>query len=105
MIHYNVYFTFKAGCDDATELPKVRAFLDLLKSLGKLHDYRLLKNRGTRPKSRLSSYQAIAQFKDGEQFGLPFAFVAETGVHSGKHGAMIENVDEFIVEVFEEMPA
>jgi len=26
------------------------------------------------------------------------------GIHAGKHGFMIENVDTFIVEVFEELP-
>ena len=33
-----------------------------------------------------------------------FAEVGAIGIHSGRHGAMIENVDEFMVEVFEDIP-
>jgi hypothetical protein len=48
-------------------------------------------------------YQVIITFDDDTQFGLPFAEVQRIGIRSGKHGAMIEHVDEFVVEVFEEI--
>lgn len=39
-----------------------------------------------------------------DEFGPPFGEVAAIGIHAGRHGFMIENVSEFIVEVFEELP-
>jgi hypothetical protein len=103
MILYNVWFSFKTGADESAELSKARSFLDDLKSRSKLYGYRLMKNRASREKSRLARYQLMAEFQDGAQFGLPFAEVGATGIHSGRHGAMIENVDEFMVEVFEDI--
>ena len=103
MILYNVWFSFKAGSDDTVEIEKVRKFLDNLKSNSKLHGYRLMKNRASREKSKLSTYQLMAEFTNDAQFGLPIAEVRQIGIHSGKHGAMIENVDEFMVEVFEDI--
>jgi hypothetical protein len=103
VILYNVWFSFKSGADESAELGKARSFLDDLKARAKLHSYRLMKNRAPREKSRLANYQLMAEFRDGEQFGLPFAEVGEIGIHAGRHGAMIENVDEFMVEVFEDV--
>jgi predicted GNAT superfamily acetyltransferase len=103
VIFYNVWFSFKAGADERVELGKARSFLDDLQDRAKLHSYRLMKNRAPREKSRLANYQLMAEFSDGAQFGLPFAEVGETGIHAGRHGAMIENVDEFMVEVFEDL--
>jgi hypothetical protein len=103
VIHYNVWFSFKPGSDDAVELAKTRSFLDDLKNRSKLHSYRLMKNRASRDKSNLSTYQLMAEFLDDTQFKIPFAEIAQTGVHSGKHGAMIENVDNFMVEIFEDI--
>ncbi len=103
MILYNVWFSFKPGSDDLAELAKTRAFLDDLQSRAKLHSYRLMKNRAPRDKSKLASYQLMAEFSDPPQFALPFAEVGHIGIHSGHHGAMIENVGEFMVEVFEDI--
>ena len=103
MILYNVWFCFKSGSDETAEIAKVRTFLDDLKSQAKLHDYRLMKNRATKEKSKLSAYQLMAEFVDGVQFGLPFAEVGQIAIHSGKHGAMIANVEDFMVEVFEDL--
>ena len=105
MILYNVWFSFKTGSDDTSELVKVRRFLDDLKDRAKLHSYRLMKNLGSGEKTKLPPYQLMAEFADGLQFGLPFAEVNQIGIHHGKHGAMIENVNEFMVEVFEDIPA
>ena len=103
MILYNVWFSFKSGSDEIAEIEKAHTFLDDLKSRANLHGYRLMKNRAAREKSKLASYQLMAEFADGAQFGLPFAEVGQIGIHSGRRGAMIENVDEFIVEVFEDI--
>ena len=103
MILYNVWFSFKSGSDETAELAKTRSFLDDLKSRAKLHGYRLMKNRASKEKAKLPTYQLMAEFSDGTQFGLPFAEVSQIGIHSGKHGAMIENVDDFVVEVFEDL--
>ena len=103
MILYNVWFSFKSGSNETAEIEKARTFLDDLKSRAKLHGYRLMKNRAPREKSKLASYQLMAEFADGEQFGLPFTEVGQIGIHAGRHGAMIENVDEFMVEVFEDV--
>ena len=105
MILYNVWFSFKPGSDDSVELAKTRSFLDDLKYRAKLHGYRLMKNRATRDKSKLATYQLMAEFAEGAQFGLPFAEVGQIGIHAGRHGAMIENVEEMMVEVFEDIPS
>jgi hypothetical protein len=47
------------------------------------------------------AFHVVIKFVDGSQFGLPFKEVAEIGIHSGKHGFMLENVEQFIVEVSE----
>jgi hypothetical protein len=103
MILYNVWFSFKPGSDDAAELAKTRSFLDDLKDRSKLHGYRLMRNRAEKEKSKLSSYQLMAEFADDSQFALPFVEVNRIGVHAGSHGAMIENVADFMVEVFEDI--
>jgi hypothetical protein len=103
VIFYNVWFSFKPGSDENVEMVKVRAFLEDLKARGKVHGYRLMKNFNPKEKTKLPPYQFIAEFVDGTQFGLPFAEVGKIGVHAGKHGAMIENVDQFMVEVFEDL--
>lgn len=103
MILYNVWFSFKTGISEKEELAKTIRFLEDLKTRSKLNGYRLMKNRAPKEKSKLLSYQLMAEFSDDAQFRLPFAEVAQTGVHSGAHGAMIENVDEFMVEVFEDI--
>jgi hypothetical protein len=84
-------------------LAKTRSFLDDLKTRSKLHDYRLMKNRAPRDKSKLSTYQLMAEFLDETQFKLPFTEIAQIGIHSGNHGSMIENVKDFMVEVFEDI--
>ena len=43
-------------------------------------------------------------FRDGAQCAVPLAEVAAAGFRAGGHGAMIEHVSDFIVEVFEELP-
>ena len=103
MILYNVWFSFKPGSDDASELGKLRLFFDDLKSRAKLHAYRLMKNRSTNGKSKLPAYHVMAEFTGNDQMSLPFAEVGEIGIHTGSHGTMIENVSDFTVEIFEDI--
>lgn len=103
MILYHVWFSFKPGSDETAEIAKTCRFLDDLKTRAKLHAYRLMKNRAPEEKSKLATYHLMAEFTDGQQFGLPFTEVAQLGIHSGHHGAMIANVDTFMVEVFEDI--
>jgi hypothetical protein len=103
MIHYNVWFSFRDGIVEVDEMRRVRSFLTDLKSRGKIHDFQLLKNRAAPGKSKLARFHAVIMFLDGDQFGQPFSEVAAIGIHAGKHGFMIENVSEFVVETFEEL--
>jgi hypothetical protein len=103
MIHYNVWFSFKAEADVSAELVKVRECLDQYLAGGLLHGYRLLRNRGGLTNQRLLPYQVTLEFVNDEQFGRPFDDVRRNGVHSGLHGLMIENVEEMIVETFEDV--
>lgn len=86
------------------QIQRVRSFLTDLKSGGKIHDFRLLKNRAMSGRSKLAQFHALIVFRDNDQFGQPFREVAAIGIHAGKHGFMIENVSEFVVEVFEDLP-
>jgi hypothetical protein len=103
MIHYNVWFSFKAGTAEPEALSRVQQFLLDLKRRDQIRDFKLLRNRAEAGKTRLARFHALISFADQSQFGLPFQEVATIGVHAGKHGFMIENVDTFIVEVFEEL--
>ena len=103
MIQYNVWFSLKKGLDETIELTKIKSFFEDLKNRNLISGYRLLRNRGTAGRTRLPPYQVIAEFSDNHQFGEPFAEVERIGIHAGRHGAMIENVDEFVVEVFEQL--
>jgi hypothetical protein len=104
MIHYNVWFSFKEGTVEPDGLNLVGAFLLDLKQRGLIHDLKLLRNRADTGDTRLARFHALIAFIDQDQFGTPFQEVQAIGVHAGAHGFMIENVDPFIVEVFEELP-
>lgn len=104
MIQYNVWFSFKPEADVAAELVKVRQCLDHYRDAGLLHGFRLLRNRGDLTNGRLLPYQVTLEFLDDAQFARPFDDVRRTGVRSGVHGQMIEQVDEMIVETFEDIP-
>jgi hypothetical protein len=103
MIHYNVWFSFEEGADEPPYLQAARHLLDDFKSRRMIADYLLLKNRAPADETRMPKYQVIIEFEDDNQFGLPFAEVERIGIRLGKHGAVIEHVDQFVVEVFEEI--
>ena len=101
MIHYSIWFTFSEGPSEQGELARVRQFLSGLKQDGRIHDFTLLRNRGSAGKTRLGRLQATIEFVDQAQFDSAFKQVAEAGVHEGQHGLMIRNVDSFVVEEFD----
>ena len=101
MLHYNVWFSYKANIDEQNELNKVRTFLDDLKNQGTVENYRLLKTRAKDEKGRLSKYHAPIEFVDNDQFNRAISGVSKIGIHSGLHGIMIGQVQDFIVEVFD----
>jgi len=102
MIHYNVWFSFKDAANELDELAKVNQFLGDLKARCLIRDYTLLKNRAEPDQTKLARFHAAIVI-DAADFHAPFEHVAQAGVHAGKHGLMIENVDTFIVEVFDEL--
>jgi hypothetical protein len=104
MIHYNVWFSFKEGTAEPEGLARVGDFLLDLKQRDLIQDFTLLRNRAETGRTTLARCHALISFIDQNQFGPPFQEVGTMGIHAGKHGFMIENVDTFIVEVFEELP-
>jgi hypothetical protein len=50
-----------------------------------------------------AGYISCAHVIGTDRFADPFTGLAETGVHTGLHGSVIENVDVFVVEVFEDI--
>lgn len=103
MIHYNVWFSFKDGTSESDGLTRVRAFLDDLRQRGRVDDFKLLRSRARPDQTRLARFHAVIVFVDQDQFDAAFRDVETTGAHAGSHGLMIENVDTFIVETFEEL--
>jgi hypothetical protein len=102
MIHYNVWFSFKDTiAHPELELRRMRDFLGDLKARSLISKYTLLRSRSDT--TRLATYHAVISFEDEAQFGKPFKEVAAAGIHTGLHGLMIEHVDTFIVEIFEEI--
>ena len=103
MIHYNVWFAFRDGTSESDGLARVRAFLDDLRQRGRVDDFKLLRSRATPDQTRLARFHAVIVFVGQDQFNAAFRDVETTGVHAGRHGPMIENVDTFIVETFDEL--
>ena len=102
MIHYNVGFSYKDGVVETDELAKAKKFLADLKARNLIHDYRLLRSRAEADQLKLARFQAAIMISP-DQFQTPFDEVARAGIHSGLHGLMIEHVDTFLVEVFDEL--
>ena len=103
MIHYNVWFSFQPAVGEVAQLQRVRSLLEDFKSRRMIFGYTLLENRAEVGKTKMPKFQAIIEFENDEQFAFPFDEVRQLGIHQGSHGAMIEHVDEFIVEVFREI--
>jgi len=103
MIHYSVWFNLRDGVTEAEGLGVIRTFLAELFGAGSIAGFRLLKNTGNPPKSRMLAFQALIEFRDGAQFGAAFSAQAARGIHTGLHGRVMSLVGEFSIEVFKEV--
>ena len=61
VIHYNVWFSFREGTDEADGLMRVRAFLGDAKARRVITDFALLRNRASPGKTRLSNFHEHAK--------------------------------------------
>jgi hypothetical protein len=100
MVHYNVWFSLKDGVDEAVGLRTFEAFLGGLTQQGEVSAYRLLKNSADAARTKLPRYQAIVEFIDEAALGRAMKNQVARGIHSGAHGAIVEIVSEFRVEIF-----
>jgi hypothetical protein len=100
MIHYNVWFTFKAGIEERRGLAVIDDFLRELAAIGEASGFRLLQNASEGPRTKLPRYQAIVEFSDNDALAKAMKRQAARGIHRGAHGAVLDVVDEFRVEIF-----
>ena len=103
MIHYNVWFDLRNRSEESEGLGVISAFLRDLLASGLIAGFRMLKNSGPPPKSRMLPFQAQIEFSDGSQFSRAFAEQAKRGIHTGFHGRVMSVVSDFQIEVFEEI--
>ena len=103
MIHYNIWFSFRGGVDEADGLDIIRAFLSELYGAGGVAGFQLLKNSGDPTKTRMLPFQALIEFRDEAQFSAAFSAQAAAGIHSGAHGRVMSVVGDFRIEVFKQI--
>jgi hypothetical protein len=103
VIHYSVWFNLKDSIEEAEGLATIRAFLDELYSAGDVGGFQLLRNKGTGGRTRMLPFQALIEFCDGAQFSAAFSAQAARGIHTGLHGRVMALVNEFQIEVFQQI--
>jgi hypothetical protein len=104
MIHYDIWFAFRPGIQPREGLHGVRTFLDEMTRRGLVHGFELLRNRDAgAEKSR--EFKATIVFADATAFARGFQTIEHAGVKSGLHGLMVETIQDFTVEVFENIEA
>ncbi len=105
MIQYHVWFDVRPDVDEQRCLKVVSGFLTALCGTQEADSFRLLRNKGRPPRSRLSQFHALIEFRDDTQLGDSMRRQAQRGIHSGLHGEVIEVVSNFHVEIFETLDA
>lgn len=105
MIHYNVWFRFKADVGETEGLAVIHAFLSQLHSAGGIAGFQLLKNNGAAAKTKMLAFQALIEFRDDSQFLAAFAAQAAQGIHTGLHGRVMSLTSDFQMEVFRQLAA
>ena len=107
MLHYHVWFNLKPGIGEDRGLQIVAGYLSQLSAAAESAGFRLLKNAGSAPKSKLPKYHALVEFTGFDQLGAAMKKQTERGIHGGRHGEIVEVVCDFHVEIFTsaEMPA
>ncbi len=104
MLHYNVWFNLKSGVPEESGLSVVREYLSALADAGEANGFTLLKNLGNPPRSKLPCFHALIEFNDSESLGVAMKKQDERGIHTGKHGKIVEMVCDFHVEIFTGIP-
>jgi hypothetical protein len=105
MIHYHVWFNLKPEVAEPAGLDVVAQFLTRLSAAGEATGFQLLRNLGRPPRSKLPAYHALVEFADAEALSAAMQQQAGRGIHSGPHGAVIDVVADFHVEIFTHLPA
>lgn len=100
MIHYHVWFNLKTGVTEGKGLPTVERFLANLCGDGEANTFKLLRNNGEAPRSKLPHYHALIEFADQAQLGDAMKRQRERGIHADLHGEIIDIVTDFHVEIF-----
>ncbi len=102
-LHYHVWFDFKPEIEEARGLAVIRDFMASLTAHDAGCTSQLLQNRGTAPRSRLGRFHALFIFPDSATFEVAMKAQAQRGIHNGSHGAVVEVVSDFHVEIFDEL--
>lgn len=100
MIHYHVWFNLKPGVSDKEGLPTVERFLTHLCADREASSFKLLRNNGEAPRSKLPHYHALIEFSDQAQLNEAMKSQAQRGIHTGLHGEIVDVVTDFHVEIF-----
>ncbi len=102
MLHYHVWFDLKPDVAEAHGLQVIRDFMASLTEHGAGCTSQLLRNRGAPPRSQLGRFHALFVFPDDATFQTAMKAQAQRGIHTGPHGAVVEVVSNFHVEIFDE---
>lgn len=101
MLHYHVWFNLKPGVDEQHGLAVVTAFLDDLCERGASAGFRLLRNLGPSPRTQLPRDHALVEFADSAALENAMRAQRERGIFAGLHGAVVDVVSDFHVEIFQ----
>ncbi|MCF3650934.1 DUF6614 family protein [Synoicihabitans lomoniglobus] len=101
MLHYPVWFDLKPGVEEASGLGTVREFLASLTQTEEANAFRLLRNTGERPRTPLPRYHALVEFTDQAALDIAMKAQATRGIFHGFHGAVVDVVSNFHVEIFD----
>ncbi len=100
MLHYHVWFNLKPGIAEEAGLQVVRDYLTELSGAGDSSGFQLLRNFGRPPRSKLPAYHALVEFPDPKALDSAMTKQAQRGIHTGRHGRVVDTVCDFHVEIF-----
>ena len=100
MLHYHVWFNLRPEVTESSGLAVVQRFLADLCEIDETQSFHILRNHGESPRSKLPRYHALVIFRDEEHFSTAMKNQAARGIHTGPHGAVVDVVTGFHVEIF-----
>jgi hypothetical protein len=103
-VHYHVWFNLKPEVPESEGLTLVGDFFRGLCTAGEASSYDLFTNTADASRSRLPKYHALLRFATNADLRAAIARQQERGIHTGGHGAVIQIVSDFQIEVFERLP-